>query len=618
MSELIKPARLAGLVVILIALSLYLSTLDNGLRLSELKGGDPITHQYAEVQGRPSNAPGYPLYTMGGWLWFHAGRVVLSPLFNPTEILSLYSTLWGLASLLVLYALIRELTRDNWPIAALGTLFYAFTYFFWYYSISSEQLTSAVFQTLLMVLWAFRWERTRRDRYLYLLALSVGVALAHMITVLFIAPPLLVFILTAEPRILTRFKLISRSFGLVLLPLISYVYVYLGGALHPAWRGAGEWHSAWQWFLSFISTQQGRDEMTWKVGPLTAEFPGLIFWDLSLIGVILALLGWWWLGRRKGGFLFASLAIYVGFSYIDRFGNWYQVIMPMYPLLVVGIAVVGDRLWRWADTRQRPGVWRAAVLVGLGVLVASRLIDPDPRIFLHNRPDDDGLRPALALLADAPEHGATIIGDGDQFVSLEYLTEVWGERPDVHAARLSEASSLLERGAQPLYATPETLPLILHDIQKPLHLSSHGAQLIALNLEPVRALPAGVSPRDVAFGDSLRLVGFRVEDQPAQGEVQCSLFWQTQARLKEDWSVSVRPTLNGELLHHEGGAVIQVDAQHPVSGFYPTSRWTPGEVVRDDYEIPVAPDRRFDGVQIVVYRALDQGFENLGVANLAP
>ena len=59
------------------------------------------------------------------------------------------------------------------------TLFYAFTYFFWYYSCSTEQYTSAVLQTLLMVLWAFRWERTRADKYLYLLAFMAGLCLAN-------------------------------------------------------------------------------------------------------------------------------------------------------------------------------------------------------------------------------------------------------------------------------------------------------------------------------------------------------------------------------------------------------------------------------------------------------
>ena len=66
-----RLARWAGWAVIVLAALLYLATLDTGLRPDELSGGDLITHQYAQVQARPSNAPGYPLYTMGGWLWFH-------------------------------------------------------------------------------------------------------------------------------------------------------------------------------------------------------------------------------------------------------------------------------------------------------------------------------------------------------------------------------------------------------------------------------------------------------------------------------------------------------------------------------------------------------------------
>ena len=72
-----RLARWAGLVLVLAASLLYLATLDNGLRPGELEGGDLITHQYAQVQARPSNAPGYPLYTLGGWAWFHGVRSLL-------------------------------------------------------------------------------------------------------------------------------------------------------------------------------------------------------------------------------------------------------------------------------------------------------------------------------------------------------------------------------------------------------------------------------------------------------------------------------------------------------------------------------------------------------------
>ncbi len=87
-----KPLEtLAGAVLLLLFAALYLLTLDDGLRAGELAGGDLITHQYAQVQGRMSNAPGYPLYTMGGWLWFRAGRLLLGPGSNPVQILSSYS-----------------------------------------------------------------------------------------------------------------------------------------------------------------------------------------------------------------------------------------------------------------------------------------------------------------------------------------------------------------------------------------------------------------------------------------------------------------------------------------------------------------------------------------------
>ena len=153
--------RWAGVALLLLALGLYLLTLDNGLRPGELAGGDLITHQYAQAQARPGNAPGYPLYTMGGWLWFHGWQALLGHEANAVAILSTYSTLWALAALWLLYRLIVELT-NNWGLAFLGGAFYAVTYFFWFYAVSSEQYTSAVAQTLALVLLAFLWDR-RQD-----------------------------------------------------------------------------------------------------------------------------------------------------------------------------------------------------------------------------------------------------------------------------------------------------------------------------------------------------------------------------------------------------------------------------------------------------------------------
>ena len=88
-----KWQRVVGLALVLLAGLLYAMTLDDGLQPDELLGGDLITHQYAQVEARPSNAPGYPLYTLGGWLWFHGIRATLGNLGdaapNPLPILLL-------------------------------------------------------------------------------------------------------------------------------------------------------------------------------------------------------------------------------------------------------------------------------------------------------------------------------------------------------------------------------------------------------------------------------------------------------------------------------------------------------------------------------------------------
>ena len=159
-----------------------------------------------------------------------------------------------------------------------------------------------------------------------------------MVTVALIVPPLLWFILSRRPACCGG-RLVAGAVGLALLPLLSYAFIYVRGAQHPEWRGAGQWPSTWAWFLDFVSTRQGRDELTWSLQPLwTPNIPtGLARADLGrceggLVGLAL-------LGRRRGIFLGTTLLLYALLAFVDRQGNWYQVIMPAYPLLIASFAV---------------------------------------------------------------------------------------------------------------------------------------------------------------------------------------------------------------------------------------------------------------------------------------
>ncbi len=646
-------SHVAGGFVLFAAALLYLLTLDNGLRPDELVGGDLITHQYAQVEARPSNAPGYPLYIMGGWLWFHLARTGLGGLLNPVEILSLYSTLWGLASLLVLYLILLRVTHGQWFIALPLTAFYATTFFFWYYSVTTEQYTSAIFQTLLIVWLVFKWDDHPRHSILLWLAFISGTMLANMVTTLFILPPLLWFIffrreVTGDRRgfilssYLKRPKFILQAVGLACLPLLSYVYVYIRGAQHPEWRGVGQWATTWEWFVQFLTIQQGRDELAPGLtlqNPFTAEFPALMWQELTWPIFFGGLLGLVFLGRRRAIFLYATLLIYFIFCWGYRFGNWFQVIIPAYPIIIVGFATlalwVRHSLFATLALRVRHSPFAYSphwsygfaiplflTLLLMGLLI-YRFTASLPRANQQNRPGDTGLDSGWTILADAPIQPAVISGDFAEQVALQYLSVVWEAAPRIYptdAGDLTLPPGLEEKNLR-VYISRRALAAVPEVVQvERIHPQAWGEQLIALWPTPRTELPAEAIPLNINFGHKLALVGWEqtqaghplpetVAQRLTRANWQIALYWQAITPLTEDYTISVRPLAGGQLITVDGEAVIQ-DHQ-PVWGVYPTRRWEPGEIVRDAYALSLPSEVTPEAVQVIVYKTTETGFENL-------
>jgi len=53
--------------------------------------------------------------------------------------------------------------------------------------------------------------------------------------------------------------------------------------------------------------------------------------------------------------------------------------------------------------------------------------------------------------------------------------------------------------------------------------------------------------------------------------------------------------------------LAQADARHPVAGWYPTSCWRVGEIVRDDYLLSIPQGSQPAGIRVGMYRTDDQG-----------
>ncbi len=658
----LRRRRWAGLVLVFCAFLLYLFTLDNGFMPGELAGGDLITHQYAQVQARPSNAPGYPLYTMGGWLWFHSLRPLLATVSpaapNPIPILSSYSTLWALLAVWLLYANISRATMSNrhpagnWPIAWLLAAFYAVTYFFWYYATTTEQYSSAIAQTLAIVyvyqLWANAERKTgsaestsalpvSRSALLYLMAFLCGLSLAHMLTIAFIVPPLVFVILWQEPSLLRDPRAVVGSVIAAGLPLLAYGYVYVRGAAHPEWWGAGDWANANEWFWSFVSTAQGREELGWGFEPGAAffgnGFPELMWQELSIPFFVLGIVGILLLDRKLAVLLYGFSALTLLFSWAYRYGNWYQVILPVYPLLLMGVAAVFDRGEAWLAERSHAwegGAARAVQVVPLLLLAGALVwrIDASlPAADSRDRPEDSGLDRA-ALLIDLPlPAGASLFAAVDDALALQYLTEIWGLGNDALSVSSREAAASLIAGA-PLLSTWEAAPTLAEELpaNQPVRRTVISPDWIAFHpADEPASIPTPAVDVQMPTAAGVTLRGFDSLDAPdgapvtaAQPGLDVTLHWQTPAT---GWplgvNISVRPTVGGNFIADptRADAILQQDRALPADGLGDSLTLTTGDMLMlDPYRFEQVGEA--DGLLVLLYRATDDGFENLAEMRL--
>jgi hypothetical protein len=265
-----------------------------------------------------------------------------------------------------------------------------------------------------------------------------------------------------------------------------------------------------------------------------------------------------------------------------------------------------------------------ALYVSLILLLLYRFTTNLPRANQHNLPTDTGLDPGWAILADKPQAPAVIASDFSERVALQYLSSIWGAAPGVYptvpgdftpltVGQVVNLSHYITRRA--IAATPQTVPL------KEKYPQAAGEQLILLSDQPLTKLPSGIRPLDLPFGDTLKLAGweqitnhYSLPDEVAarlqRANWQIALYWQTSQPLTEDYTVSARPLVEGQVVAVNGEALIQ-DHQ-PVWGIYPTSRWHPGEIVRDVYALTLPENVTPEAIQIVVYKTSNTGFENLG------
>lgn len=95
-------------------------------------------------------------------------------------------------------------------------------------------------------------------------------------------------------------------------------------------------------------------------------------------------------------------------------------------------------------------------------------------------------------------------------------------------------------------------------------------------------VPAEARIEPVTYGSSIRLIGYVLDkDEVHPGDMMgVTLFWECVGPVEEDYNISVK------FLEPEGVVLGSVDT-YPGWGTFPTSLWSPGEIVPDRYTIPI-------------------------------
>ncbi|MEQ8676400.1 MAG: DUF2723 domain-containing protein [Aggregatilineales bacterium] len=572
-------------------------------------GGDAGELQYAAPLLSLVHPTGQPLYVLLGYLW--TSLLPLKSAAYEMNLLAAVSTAIGCG---LLTWFIAKLTRNPFVAVAVGlTLGFGAT--LWGEAVLADKYGFNVLLSALIIGLALWWDQDHDqphgDKLLYALSFAFALGLLHHRSLALFAVSigiLVVYHLRAE--LWRKWRRTLTCIMLVMLPpLIIYPTVL------PALQSRDnaplliQPESVNDWVDYILERHVISGEALVFDEGISGQleiYADVLVNDYTVFVAIVALLGMVILLRKKPTaalFLLVSFALQAILSANFR-GNVRQFTyyLPSFVVLIYAYGYGLSELWTFARNglieirplrRLKYEYIIAPMILALPLFALTgyqfsqtypdareRAIYGDPLDIWRQtlKSGDMGAR-LTANLNDLPENTA-LATDWEQVTILWYAQQVEGTRPDI------DIFYPIERYADFVEERPVCLARHL-PVSDAWHLTNIGA-FICLNAAPQTDLPEGISP----IGTTL----LTIENQPviefagysgggdiipAGTHVPLTLYWQAVNDERADYSISL------QLLDENWNYIWSRDIQAPVTGLYPTSRWTEGEVVGDYHELDI-------------------------------
>jgi hypothetical protein len=552
---------------------------------------------------------GYPLFTILGNITTTLLRAIgIEAVTAPT----IYALLWGFAALSILYVLLNRLTGRP-EIAGSVALLVGMARSVWIHNVIAEVYSmSLAIMALLLAIALWPTAKMGRGRIL-LLALVGGIGVGHHRLIALMAPGLLLAVwpvLRTEGR-----RVIATVATAVLIGLIGFVpYIYL--PLRAL--AGGEWvygdPSTLQGFWHEFSGAEAAFLMQAPAGTegLISDFVdtltiigtelGVGLAVVSVAGCLFALIR----PRFRREMVIALACVLPTFIYLvvqHRVVMPQATAMPIVMVLLFGLGLGTATVIEMMMEHTRLALVAIIVATGLyGQSMLARSI-----MFIRGLTHDQTGVQIIEMASHIPrEGGRTVLWLpwGPNFTAVAFSKYVTWQNADLNiATHLADVRTLVGEGKQIVTAKDVLYRFGIEYWEERLgrvYLSSAADDVIAIRTMPLEADNTH-DVTEVAYGVVLRTVSACTRGD----EIHVTAAWGATRTPDKDLSVFVH------LLDAENPIPLtQADSTHPVYGWYPTSRWSAGEVVYDNYRLARLPNGA--RVAIGMYEQINGMFENYG------
>lgn len=609
----VTKAWLPGLLALMVLLLIYSGTLQRDVNGS--------AHDYmvdvGEIQvalnlGGTIHYTGYPLFNILGSLLTH---VLQGMHFPPAAAASAVATVWSLMGLAGVYQLVAHVTEGEHGLAALVVLVLGLVETFWVHSVVAEVYSFSLFLTSMILLTAVKLADGWNARYWWLTVALLGIGAEHHRLLVLLIPAVCFLALPAlrerRPRWLTFG---AKSVMMFVLPFLIYLYLPLRALQRARWvyGQPGTWEGFWAQFFGQEATPY---VLRWPQNPVT-WFDHLHFLadqlqhQVPTVVLVAGGVGLICLARHRAfwtgvGFLVGACA-FLAFVVVFPSGVWAPAaLMPGILFLTVGLSYLLYRLVK-AMPPLRWAAWGGLVVLALWLF---RVNLP----FVYSLVNDHWGREVIQMLqplndADLPGgRNVVALPWGGNYFAAAYGLYVTGElggfelvdhRADFRSIVQRDGKIItlaLNLGSWPLYWWA--------DLLGEAHYSSAAPGIAMIS----RKVLYEDIPVQIGFdlGNGVRV---RSADLAWEGKdkLQATIYWEATQRVPSDYRVAVH--LVARVPPESAQDILaQADSLNPVGGWYPTSLWATGEVVRDDYALTVPMDAFPVAVRITMYQIDESG-----------